>query len=81
MLPVWIEIPKILLFSHRYNTHNAVGHWYPFTGYKSHCHIYIIETREGWPLLIVETELNGDSKGTKREGSFLGWFVGLVVLV
>ncbi len=22
-------------------------------------------TREGWPLLTVETEVNGDSKGTK----------------
>ncbi len=33
------------------------------------------ETREGWPLLTVETEVNGDSKSTN------GWFVGLVVLV
>ncbi len=74
MLPVWIEIPKILLFSHIYNTHNAVGHWYPLTSCKSHVHIYIIETREGWPLLTVETEVNGDSKGTKR-GGFLSWLV------
>jgi hypothetical protein len=35
------------------------------------------ETREGWPLLIVETEVNGDSKSTNLRGSFLGWFVGL----
>ncbi len=34
-----------------------------------------------WPLLTVETEVNGDSKSTnEREGSFLGWFIGLVVL-
>jgi hypothetical protein len=34
------------------------------------------ETREGWPLLTVETEVNGDYK---LEGSFIGWFGGLVV--
>ncbi len=40
------------------------------------------ESRKGWPLLTVETEMNGDSKSTNgREGSFLGWFVGLVVPV
>jgi hypothetical protein len=33
------------------------------------------ETREGWPLLTVETEANGDSKNTNERG---GWFVGLV---
>jgi hypothetical protein len=37
------------------------------------------ETREGWPLMTVDTEANGDSGSTK--GSFLGWFVGLVVPV
>ncbi len=40
------------------------------------------ETREGWPLLTVETELQ--SMGTQRvqmKGSFLCWFVGLVVPV
>ncbi len=38
------------------------------------------ETREGWPLLTVETEVNEDSKSTnEREGSFLGWFIGLIV--
>ena len=30
------------------------------------------ETREGWPLLTVETEVNGDSKRTKR---VLPWLV------
>jgi hypothetical protein len=29
------------------------------------------ETREGWPLLTVETEVNGDSKEYKWMGSFL----------
>ena len=38
------------------------------------------ETREVWPLLTVETEANGDSKGTnERFLSFLGRFIGLVV--
>jgi hypothetical protein len=32
---------------------------------------------EGWPLLTVETEVNGDSK----KSFFLGWFIGLVLLV
>ncbi len=40
-----------------------------------------IETREGWPLLNVETDVNGDSKGTNSKGSFLSWLVGLVVLI
>jgi hypothetical protein len=25
------------------------------------------ETREGWPLLTVETEMNGDSKSTNEK--------------
>ncbi len=29
------------------------------------------ETREGWPLLIVETEANGDSWRTYERGPFL----------
>jgi hypothetical protein len=46
--------------------------------------------REGWPLLTVETEANGDlwvtngpSKiyGILAEGSFLGWCAGFVVPV
>jgi hypothetical protein len=37
--------------------------------------------KRGWPLLTVETEANGDSKSTNERGSFLGWFVGLVVPV
>jgi hypothetical protein len=45
--------------------------------------LYVLskETREGWPQLTVETEVNGDSKSTNERGSFLGWFVGLVVPV
>ncbi len=35
------------------------------------------ETREGWPLLAVETEANGDSWSTNDKRPFLGWFVGL----
>jgi hypothetical protein len=38
------------------------------------------ETREGWPLLTAETEVNGDSKST-NEGVLPCWFVGLVVPV
>jgi hypothetical protein len=29
------------------------------------------ETKERWPLLTVETEVNGDSKGTNERGPFL----------
>jgi hypothetical protein len=36
------------------------------------------ETREGWPLLTVESGVNGDSKWKE---SFLCWIVGLVVPV
>ena len=40
------------------------------------------ETREWWPLLTVETEVNGDSKSTNEWDPYLvGWFVGLVVQV
>ncbi len=39
------------------------------------------KTREGWPLPTVETEVNGESKSTNCRGSFLGWFIGLVVQV
>ncbi len=37
------------------------------------------ETREGWPLLTVDTEVNGDSRSTNERGaSFVpGWFVRL----
>jgi hypothetical protein len=31
----------------------------------------IRETREGWPLLTVETEANGDSKSTNEKGPSL----------
>ncbi len=37
------------------------------------------ETREGWPLLTAETEVNGDSKNTNERGfSLVAWFVVLV---
>ncbi len=39
------------------------------------------ETREGWPLLTVETEKNGNAKSTNKRGPSFGWFVGLVVPV
>ncbi len=39
------------------------------------------ETREGWPLLTVETKVNGDTKRTNKRCHFLGWFVVLVVPV
>jgi hypothetical protein len=43
------------------------------------------ETREGWSLLTIETEVNGDSKSTNEKGPSLvgssGWVVGLVVTV
>jgi hypothetical protein len=35
------------------------------------------ETREGWPLLTVETEENGDSKRTRERGSFFVGSLGL----
>ncbi len=37
------------------------------------------ETREGWPLLAFETEVNGDSKSTSEKGVLPCWFVGFVV--
>jgi hypothetical protein len=39
------------------------------------------ETREGWALLTVESPVNEASKRTYERGSFLDWFVGLVVPV
>ncbi len=39
------------------------------------------ETREEWPLLPVETEGEWRLKRGEMKGVFLGWFVGLVVLV
>jgi hypothetical protein len=35
------------------------------------------ETREGWPLLTVETEKNGDSKSTTKMGSSMVDSLGL----
>ncbi len=40
----------------------------------------IRETREGWPLLTVETEVNGDSKSTNEKGPFLVGSLGYVTL-
>ncbi len=39
------------------------------------------ETREGWPLMTVETEANGDSWKYIWKRSFFGWFVGFFVPV
>jgi hypothetical protein len=36
------------------------------------------ETREGWPLLTVETEVNGDSKSTNERGPSLAGSLGLL---
>jgi hypothetical protein len=57
--------------------------WRPFQfqrGRKEDVSVACRETREGWPLLTVETEVNGEW-GFKEFKSFLGWFVGLVVPV
>ncbi len=45
---------------------------------SSHCILWLIyvvprETREGWPLLTVETEVNGDSKSANEKD--LPWLV------
>jgi hypothetical protein len=37
-------------------------------------HVWCRETREGWPLLTVETEVNGDSKSSNERGG-LPWLV------
>jgi hypothetical protein len=34
-----------------------------------------LREREGWPLLTVETEANGDSKSTNERGWLIGLFV------
>ncbi len=38
------------------------------------------ETGEGWPLLTVDTEVNGDSKSTNKRGPFLVGSLGLSCL-
>jgi hypothetical protein len=61
------------------NTQRDVKKRGPFSLYSLYdCSIQFIrktegtrETREGWPLLTVETELNGDSKSTKERGPSL----------
>jgi hypothetical protein len=35
------------------------------------------DTREGWPLLTIETEVNGDSKTTNERGPSLVGLLGL----
>ncbi len=46
----------------------------------SSAHWFYPESLErGGPLLIVETEVNGDSKSTNEREHFLVWFVRLVV--
>jgi hypothetical protein len=39
------------------------------------------ETREGWPLLTVETEVNGDLKSTNERGPFWVGSLGLLCFV
>jgi hypothetical protein len=47
--------------------------------HKMHVKICARETRDRWPLLTVETEVNGYGYSKKNEiGPFLGWLVGLV---
>ncbi len=41
--------------------------------------VQLRDTREGWPLLAVETQASGDSRNTYERGPFLGWFVRLIV--
>ncbi len=36
------------------------------------------EIREGWPLLTVETAVNGDSRSTNEKGPFLVGSLGLL---
>jgi hypothetical protein len=40
--------------------------------------VHTRETREGWPLLTVETEVNGDSKITNEKGPSLVGSLGLL---
>ncbi len=39
------------------------------------------ETRQGWPLLTVETDVNGDLKGTDERGPSLVGSLGLSCLL
>ena len=36
-----------------------------------HAELSLRETREGWPLLTVETDVNRDSKNTNKRGPYL----------
>ena len=50
-------------------THNTTKTKRHFSdNYRRIAIVFTIETREGWPLLIVETEVNGDSKSTNERG-------------
>ena len=49
--------------------------------YLSEQAIFSRETREGWPLLTVEIEVNGDSKRTNDTVLYLVGSFGLVVPV
>ncbi len=40
---------------------------------------YTRETREGWTLLTVEAEANGELRSTYERDPSLGWFIGLVM--
>ncbi len=41
------------------------------------CFVIFIETRERWPLLIVEVKVNGDSKSTNERGPSMVGSLGL----
>jgi hypothetical protein len=52
----------------------------PIVGQRHFSHSAISsETREEWPLLTLETEMNGDSKSTNERGPSLVGSFGLVV--
>ncbi len=55
---------------HNYSTGNETeqGNWIIDTGMIGLSR----ETREGWPLLTVETEMNGNSKSTNERGPSFG---------
>ncbi len=49
------------------DTKRSIQYWF----------FWLRETKEGWPLLTVETEVNGDSKSTNQRGSSLVVSLGL----
>ncbi len=64
MLVSHCPIPSTILYMnvHIYKYHGPV---------QTVSLLSIPETREGWPLLTVKTEVNGDSKRTNERGPFL----------